>query len=128
MNAGAQASAFVGSMQSHILRFGGIGCRGRMLHRLLHLRNLLLMLRIAGNKSDDDYIREGAELKALIAKAEQDAPLPVRDLSHLKRLLEDDFIPMYSSFTPEEKRDFWKDTLTEIKVKDNIITDVVFRE
>ena len=82
---------------------------------------------MAGNKSDEEYVKEGAEIKALIAKAEQEAPPVERDLSPLKKLLDGDFNTIYSSLTQEEKRDFWRNILQEIKIEDNKIVDVVFR-
>ena len=82
---------------------------------------------MAGNKSDEDYIKEGNELKALIAQAEQEVPYVERDLAPLKKLLNDDFRLMYSSFSLEEKRDFWHNTLAEIKLADNKIVGVTLR-
>ena len=82
---------------------------------------------MAGNKSDEDYIKEGKELKALIAQAEQEAPPVERDLAPLKKLLNDDFTSIYSSFSKEEKKDFWHSVIKEIKLDDNQISDVIFK-
>ena len=82
---------------------------------------------MAGNKSDEDYIKESTELKALIAQAEQEAPPAERDLTPLKKLLHDDFSSIYPSFSQEEKRDFWHNLFEEIKIADNQIIGVKWR-
>lgn len=82
---------------------------------------------MAGNKSDEDYIKEGNELKTLIAQAEQEVPTIERDLTPLKKLLNDDFRLIYSSFSFEEKRDLWHNTFEEIKIADNKIIGVRWR-
>lgn len=82
---------------------------------------------MAGNKTDDEYIKEGTEIKNLIALAEQETPTVERDLTHLKEILNDDFSTIYSTFSREEKRQFWKTILSEIKLNDNRISGVVFR-
>ena len=51
----------------------------------------LEVIYLAGNKSDEEYITEQAEIKALIAKAESEAPPPPRNIIPLKNVLETDF-------------------------------------
>lgn len=82
---------------------------------------------MAGNKTDEEYVNEGAEIKALIAKAEKEAPPVERDLSPLKKMLDSDFNKIYSSLTLKEKREFWRNILQEIKIEDNKIIGVTFR-
>ena len=82
---------------------------------------------MAGNKTDEEYVTESAEIKELIANAEQEAPLPERDLSPLKELLNDALIKTYPTLGREEKRDFWRNTLKEIILEDNQIADVKFK-
>ena len=81
---------------------------------------------MAGNVPDEQYLQEDAELKALIAKAEADAPPPPRDVEPLKALLETDFETLYLTFTDEEKQRFWQGLIREIKLKGKKVVDVEF--
>ncbi len=82
---------------------------------------------MAGNKSDEDYLREDAEIKALIKKAEDETPSEEnRDLTPLKEMLETDFRTLYKTFNPEEKRRFWRSIIKEIKLDGNSVCGVVF--
>ena len=89
------------------------------------LRRLNVMY-MAGNKSDAEYLQEDAELKALIKKAEQDAPPPERDITALKELLTTDFEEIYKTFDQEDKRRFWRSIIKEIKVNGLEVKDVIF--
>lgn len=92
------------------------------------LRRLNVMY-LAGNKSDEDYLREDAEIKALIKKAEMEAPPEdQRDLAPLKEILETDFRGVYSTFNEEEKRRFWRSILKQIYVDGNTPIGVKFFE
>ena len=81
---------------------------------------------MAGNVPDDEYLKEDAELKALIAKAEAEAPPPPRDITPLKALLETDFRSIYHGLTEEERQRFWQGLIKEIKVEGKRIIDVIF--
>lgn len=81
---------------------------------------------MAGNISDDEYLKEDAELKALIAKAEAEAPPEPRDTTPLKELLETDFRAIYETLNDEEKQQFWQRLIKEIKLKDKLVADVIF--
>ena len=89
------------------------------------LRRLNVMY-MAGNKSDEEYLKEDAELKALIAKAESEAPPPDRDVEPLKEILNTDFKTIYETLNQEEKRRFWRGIVKEIVYKDKDIVDVIF--
>jgi DNA invertase Pin-like site-specific DNA recombinase len=89
------------------------------------LRRLNVMY-LAGNMSDDDYLKEDAELKAQIAKAENELPPPERDITPLKELLKTDFEKIYDTLDQEEKRRFWRGIIKEIKFDDKDIVDVDF--
>ena len=89
------------------------------------LRRLNVMY-MAGNVSDEDYFAQDAEIKALIAKAEQEAPPPERDIEPLREILAIDFDSIYKTFTQEEKRRFWRGIIKEIVFKDKEIVDVKF--
>ena len=82
---------------------------------------------MAGNKTDEEYISEGNKLKKQIKEAEEEAPPPERDLTPLKELLASDFKTIYESLNIEEKRTFWRNTIEEIEIHDNRITNVVFK-
>lgn len=81
---------------------------------------------MAGNISDDEYFRDDAEIKALIAKAELEAPPPERDLEGLKAVLETDFETIYIALNDEERQRFWRGLIKEIKLNGNNIVDVIF--
>ena len=81
---------------------------------------------MAGNVPDDEYLKEDAELKAAIAKAEQDAPPPPKDITPLKELLETDFQSVYTTLTEEGKQRFWQGLIKEIKLKNKEVVDVIF--
>ena len=81
---------------------------------------------MAGNKSDEEYLKEDAELKALIAQAENEAPPPEKDVEPLKEILNTDFKAIYKTLDQEEKRRFWRGIITEIKFDDKEIVGVEF--
>ena len=82
---------------------------------------------MAGNIADDEYLRQDAEIKGLIAIAENEAPPPERDLEPLKKLLDTELESVYSSLDIENKRRFWRDIIREIKLDDNKVDSVVFQ-
>ena len=82
---------------------------------------------MAGNIPDDEYLRDDAEIKALIAKAENEAPPPERDIEPLRNMLNTDIKETYTTLDAEEKRRFWRNIFNEIKVEDNKVASVVFR-
>lgn len=82
---------------------------------------------MAGNKSDEDYFREDAELKVAISKAEKELELNrPRNVDHLKELLETDFRTMYTTLDEEEKQEFWLDLIKEIKLDGKQVEKVIF--
>ena len=81
---------------------------------------------MAGNITDDEYLAEDAEIKALIAKAENEAPPQERDLEPLKKLLETDYKMVYSGLDAENRRRFWRSIIKEIILDDNKVSSVVF--
>lgn len=90
------------------------------------LRRLNVMY-MAGNKSDDEYFKEDAEIKLALAKAEKELEISKpRNVDHLKKLLETDFRTTYSTLTSEEKQEFWQDLIKEIKLEEKVISKVLF--
>lgn len=81
---------------------------------------------MAGNKTDAEYLREDAEIKALIAKAESEAPPPERDVNPLRNLLNTNFTSVYSTLDAEDKRRFWRSIIREIKVEGLNVKRVIF--
>lgn len=81
---------------------------------------------MAGNITDEVYLQEDNELKALIAKAEQTAPPEPKDITPLKELLNTDFKSLYEGFTDEDKQAFWTRLIKEIKLDGRSISEVVF--
>ena len=82
---------------------------------------------MAGNIADDEYLQEDAEIKALIAKAENEAPPPEKDIEPIRKLLNTDIKDIYSTLDDEEKRRFWRNIIKEIKLEDNKVASVVFQ-
>lgn len=83
---------------------------------------------MAGNKPDDEYLAEQKEIKALIEKAENDAPPPVRDTAPLQELLETDFKEIYYKLDQWDKKRFWQSIVKEIIIgEDKQVKDVIFR-
>ena len=83
---------------------------------------------MAGNIPDDEYLKEDAELKAKIAKAEseKEADPAERDLSGLKELLETDFKTIYITLSPEDKQRFWRGIIKEMHVEKTAVKSVEF--
>lgn len=89
------------------------------------LRRLNVMY-LAGNMPDEEYLKEDAELKTQIAKAEDELPPPERDITPLQELLKTNFEEIYKTLDQEEKRRFWRGIVKEIKFDDKTIVDVDF--
>lgn len=81
---------------------------------------------MAGNVPDEQYLKEDQELKALIKKAEEEAPEKPRDVQPLKELMEKDIKSLYETFTDEEKQRFWLGLIKEIKLEGKKIKEVIF--
>ena len=81
---------------------------------------------MAGNKTDEEYLTETAEIKAMIQKAEaetQDAP-EERDVSALQEMLQTDFRTIYKGLSEEDKRRFWRALIKEIHVEGTDVKSV----
>lgn len=65
---------------------------------------------MAGNKSDDDYIKESIIIKSQIKEEELKAENnhTEEDATHLQAFLDSDFKNTYNDFTQEEKKAFWQ--------------------
>ena len=82
---------------------------------------------MAGNKTDEEYFKEDAEIKLEINKAEKELDnTKPKNVDHLKELLKTDYRAMYKLLNDEEKQEFWLDLIKEIKLKDKTIVDVIF--
>ena len=82
---------------------------------------------MAGNKSDEEYFKEDAELKLAISKAEKELEMnKPRNVDHLKELLATDFRTMYTTLDDEEKQEFWLDLIKEIKLNGKQVEKVIF--
>lgn len=99
----------------------------RQIKNLKEQLRRLNVVYMAGNKSDEDYFKEDAELKLAISKAEKEFENNrPRNVDHLKKLLETDFRTMYAGLDEEEKQEFWLDLLKEIKLDGKTVEGVVF--
>lgn len=82
---------------------------------------------MAGNKSDEDYFKEDAEIKVALVNAEKELEINrPRNVEHLKELLKTDFRTMYAGLEPEERQEFWQDLIKEIKLDGKTVTKVIF--
>lgn len=90
------------------------------------LRRLNVMY-MAGNKSDDEYFKEDAEIKLAISKAEKELENNrPRKVDHLKKMLETDYRTLYTTLNAEEKQEFWQDLIKEIKLDGKRVSKVIF--
>jgi hypothetical protein len=85
--------------------------------------------------SDDRMTKEKYEAKkaAILAKLivddEPEEKLPeLADLEKIQAIFDQGVEELYQDFTPEERREFWRGILTEIRVEGYQITDVDFIE
>ena len=83
---------------------------------------------MAGNKTDDEYLREQNEIKAAIRKAEGESPdnFKERDLTTLRQILETDFLSIYDTLDMEDRRLFWRSIIKEIKIDGHDVVEVIF--
>lgn len=83
---------------------------------------------MAGNRTDEEYLKEQKEIKEAIYKAEgqgENSPIE-RDLTLLKYTLESDFKSTYEKLDDEDKRAFWRHLIKEIHVEGNDVVSVDF--
>ena len=84
---------------------------------------------MAGNKTDEEYFKEDAEIKLALSKAEKERDLAKpKDVSHLKELLKTDVRSTYAILDPEAKQEFWQDLVKSIKLDGKQIVEVLFFE
>ncbi len=83
---------------------------------------------LAGNKPDEDYLKEQKEIKDEMKQVTIDEPENIadRDITILKETLESDFKTVYETLDDEDKRAFWRYVIKEIKVQGNEVVSVVF--
>lgn len=83
---------------------------------------------MAGNKTDEEYLSEQKDIKDAIKKAEKEnPPEPAeRDLTIIKKVLENNFMQLYKELDLEEKRRFWRTLIKEIHVEGTNVVSVDF--
>lgn len=83
---------------------------------------------MAGNRTDEEYLKEQADLKEAIRRIETDSPSEptVRDVEVLKETLNSDFKTIYESLDAEDRRAFWRNIIKEIHVEGNNVVSVDF--
>ena len=83
---------------------------------------------MAGNKSDEEYIKEQKELKDAIQKAEGEIPKTRadKDLTMLQEMLSTNFESLYKTLDAEDKRRFWRGIVERIYLDDNKVSHVDF--
>ena len=98
--------------------------------RIKNLKEQLRRLNVtymAGNKTDEEYFKEDAEIKLAISKAEKELEISrPRNVDHLKKMLETDYRTLYKTLDPDEKQEFWLDLIKEIKLDGKLIERVLF--
>lgn len=99
----------------------------RQIKNLKEQLRRLNIIYMAGNKSDEEYFKEDAELKLAISKAEKEFETNrPRNVDHLKELLKTDFRTTYAGLNEEEKQEFWLDLIKEIKLEGKLVYKVIF--
>lgn len=83
---------------------------------------------MAGNRTDEEYLKEQKEIKDTIKKAEAEEPknMANRDMSVLKYVTDTDIITHYETLDDEDKRAFWRYIIKEIHVEGNEVVSVDF--
>ena len=83
---------------------------------------------LAGNKTDEDYLKEQKEIKDELQQALSDEPENVadRDTTIMKEVLASDFKSAYKTLDDEDKRAFWRYVIKEIHVEGNDVALVRF--
>ena len=83
---------------------------------------------MAGNKSDEEYIKEQNELKEAIKKAQEELPYDPadRDLTELQNILKSDFKSVYWELDREDRRRFWRTLIKELHVEGKEVVSVDF--
>lgn len=98
--------------------------------RIKNLKEQLRRLNVtymAGNKTDEEYFKEDAEIKLAISKAEKELEISrPRNVDHLKKMLETDYRTLYKTLDPDEKQEFWLDLIKEIKLDGKLVEQVLF--
>jgi len=89
------------------------------------LRHLNAMY-MAGKLSDEEYLQESANLKAMIAQAAVEPSPAKHSLEPLKQFLAIDFRSAYEKLDAENKRKIWHSVIKEIIVEKNDVKEVVF--
>jgi hypothetical protein len=100
-------------------------------NKIKNLKERLRRLNVtymAGNKTDDEYYKEDAEIKLLISNAEKEREKnKPKNVDHLREMLETDFRAIYAELLdPEDKQEFWQDLIKEIKLDGKQISKVIF--
>lgn len=72
------------------------------------------------------YKKEYGAFQEKLRELESASVAPVRDLSDLKKLLDQDYEEIYKTFTPQEKNAFWKSFVQSILVHEDGSMDISF--
>ena len=96
------------------------------INKIKEKQRRLNVMYMAGNKSDEEYLKEDAELKAQIAAAEAELPPPPRDIAPLKKLLEYDFKAAYEAMIEESRQQFWQGLIKSIELDGKNVKKVHF--
>ena len=98
---------------------------GKLREQLRRLNNIY----IAGNMDDEEYNKQAADLREIIASAEReerDQGAPI-DLTMVRGILHRDFEEHYRTFSREEKQRFWRSIIDEIHLEDNKVSEIIFK-
>lgn len=84
----------------------------------------------SGRMTKEKYeARKAAILAKLVEDDEPEEKLPeLADLKKIQALFDGGVVDLYQDFTPEERREFWRGILTEVKLRGREIIDVNFTE
>lgn len=74
----------------------------------------------------ETYRKEYAAFHQKLAEIKATSDAPHRDLSDLKKMLEQDYEEIYKTFSPQEKNAFWKSFVQSVTVHEDGEMDIVF--
>ena len=81
----------------------------------------LSVVYVNGAMSDDDFLSQTSELRALIEQASQEIQSGTQDITPLKKLLKNDWMALYATLGTEGKRAFWRSIIKEIHVEGKLV-------
>ena len=109
-----EISAYISDYQSRIVKASNQA--GKQRAAIEKRIRRLLDLYLAEGISLDNYKLEKARLTAQLESLPAEEEVKEKDFSHLRAILDSDFESAYVEMTNEEKREFWRSFVSEIRI------------